>query len=977
MTLLFGDNQDNTIIGGAQSDTILGGEGNDSLLGSSEDDILFGGADNDTLTGGSGADIFVIGFGEDTITDFVRGSDAFALQSGLNLDNISFAPIFQPTPGRGQPATRIGTEIIGNFDNNTVTLAQVFGPGGTSLDGSDFRTEEIEPVTSVIEFSNPTFNVTEGNSAVQVTLVRTGDVSGTVSATVVPANDSAIAPVDYDNSPISVTFAPGQTLQTVQIPIADDTQVEPSETFQLSLANPSGGAIFGDTDTASVTIDDNDVALEFSDPTFRVNENGTPIAEVTVVRTGVTDRAVGATLALDDDSAIAPDDFDNTPIPVTLAPGETTQTANVPIVDDEEIEPEEAIALELVNPTGGATIGDRNTAALTVVDNDLSVQFSQAEFRVNEDGTAIAPVTLTRTGLLDVPVGATVTLADGSAIAPADYNNAAIGINFAAGETQQTLEIPIVNDTSVEPNETLTLNLGNPTGGATLGAPDTATLTILDDDVALQFTRGNYTINEDGTTTLPVTIARLGVPTAPVSVTVNLTDNTAIAPQDYAATPIVANFAPGETTQTIEIPIVDDEEVEPTESLNLTLANPTAPATVIEPATASLEVIDNDAILEFATDNFVVNEDGTAIAPVTITRTGVVDIPLSASLLLADGSATSPEDYNNAPIAVNFAPGETTQIVNLPITDDAIAENSETVNLTLVNPTNAILGPQSNATLTILDNDSIIEFSDPLFNTAEDGTTSATITLTRTGGLQQSASATLTLSDGTASAIFDYNNAPIPVNFAPGETRKTLTIPIIDDSIIEGDETINLALTNPSNNTIIGTQSTANLLISRSDTPTLLNFEGVGNLNPVDGFYSDNGISFSGNGLGIIDTDDLHRLGFHDEFGGNFEGNPSGITALTYGEESSIVMNVSEGFDNQLSFFYASPFFEHTVTIYDDIGGSGNVLASVPLSTTPEGELPDAYGSFVPFNIPFAGVARSVSFGSVPNKLILDDILLG
>ncbi len=92
---------------------------------------------------------------------------------------------------------------------------------------------------------------------------------------------------------------------------------------------------------------------------------------------------------------------------------------------------------------------------------------------------------MTRTGSSAGAVSATVNLTDGTATAPGDYTNTLITVNFANGDTApKTVTIPIVNDTLVEGNETLNLSLGSPTG-ATIGTQNTATLNIVDDDVAL------------------------------------------------------------------------------------------------------------------------------------------------------------------------------------------------------------------------------------------------------------------------------------------------------------------------------------------------------------------------------------------------------------------------------------------------------------------------------------------------------------
>lgn len=67
----------------------------------------------------------------------------------------------------------------------------------------------------------------------------------------------------------------------------------------------------------------------------------------------------------------------------------------------------------------------------------------------------------------------------------------------------------------------------------------------------------------------------------------------------------------------------------------------------------------------------------------------------------------------------------------------------------------------------------------------------------------------MTPSNVTATAPDDYQNNAITVDFADGETEKTVNIPIVDDTETEGDETINLALSNPTGGATIGTQDTA------------------------------------------------------------------------------------------------------------------------------------------------------------------------
>ncbi len=570
------------------------------------------------------------------------------------------------------------------------------------------------------------------------------------------------------------------------------------------------------------------ISLQFSSPIFSVNENGTPVAAVTVTRTGSSAGTASATVNLTNGTAVAPGDYNNAPIAVNFANGDTApKTITIPIVDDTLVEGNETVNLKLTNPTGTSrvTLGTQSTATLNIIDNDFpsTLQFSAPTFSVNEDGTPVAAVTVTRTGSSTNAVSATVNLTDGTATAPADYANTPVVVNFAAGDSApKTITIPIVNDTLVEPTETVNLSLASPTGNASIGTQSTATLNILDNDTSLQFSAPTFSVNEDGTPVAAVTVTRTGATTGAVSATVNLADGTATAPADYANSPITVNFAAGDSApKTVNIPIVNDNLVEPTETVNLTLASPTGGATIGTQSTSTLNILDNDSSLQFSAPTFSVNEDGTPVAAVTVTRTGSSTGAVSATVNLANGTATAPADYNNAPISVNFASGDTTpKVVNIPIVNDTLVEPTETVNLTLGSPTgNASIGAQSTATLSILDNDSSLQFSAPTFTVNEDGTPVAAVTVTRTGTSTGAVSATVNLTDGTATAPADYANTPVVVNFASGDTTpKTVTIPIVNDTLVEPTETVNLSLGSPTGNASIGTQSTATLNILDNDT---------------------------------------------------------------------------------------------------------------------------------------------------------------
>jgi hypothetical protein len=127
---------------------------------------------------------------------------------------------------------------------------------------------------------------------------------------------------------------------------------------------------------------------------------------------------------------------------------------------------------------------------VTIADNDVatpqpgSVQLNAATYSGNENGGSVA-LTLTRTGGTDGAISVSVTTSGGSASAGADYTAPTSTVSWASGDgTPKVVNLVLLDDATVEGNETITVTVGNPMGGATVGAQSSATVNIVDDDVA-------------------------------------------------------------------------------------------------------------------------------------------------------------------------------------------------------------------------------------------------------------------------------------------------------------------------------------------------------------------------------------------------------------------------------------------------------------------------------------------------------------
>ncbi len=141
------------------------------------------------------------------------------------------------------------------------------------------------------------------------------------------------------------------------------------------------------------------------------------------------------------------------------------------------------------------------------------------------------------------------------------------------------------------------------------------------------------------------------------------------------------------------------------------------------------------------------------------------------------------------------------------------------------NPASRTVGPlNSNQTADFTTQARVIEFSAANYSVAE-GTTTVTLTVTRSGDASEAATVTYSGSNGTGTQGSDVGTVIGQVSFAPGETSRTITIFITDDAFVESAEQLIISLSNPQGG-ILGTISSATLNITDNDNSA--------NPNPVD-----------------------------------------------------------------------------------------------------------------------------------------------
>jgi uncharacterized delta-60 repeat protein len=338
-------------------------------------------------------------------------------------------------------------------------------------------------------------------------------------------------------------------------------------------------------------------SFQFSAPTYSVKENGGSIT-ITVTRGGGTENTVTVDFATSDGTAKAGTDYTATSGTLTFAPGESSKTFTVAVKDDGVFQPvNKTFNLTLSNATGGALVGFQKTAIVTIVETNQAgtLQFNAATYSVPKNGGNLT-VTVTRTNGSDGMVSVNFQTSNGTAIAGTDYTATTGTLTFAVGETSKTFTIPILNNGVQTPDLTFTVTLLTPMGGAALGTPDKAVVTIVNTNQAgtVQFSAAAYSVAENGGN-LTVTVTRGNGNSGAIAVDFATHDGTAVAGTNYTATSGTLNFAAGENSKTITIPVKDDAVFSPANlTFTITLSNPTNGAALGRPSAAVITLIEKD-----------------------------------------------------------------------------------------------------------------------------------------------------------------------------------------------------------------------------------------------------------------------------------------------------------------------------------------------------------------------------------------------
>ena len=690
--------------------------------------------------------------------------------SDTDLVQVSFAaggllPVVTMYPDQSLPVNAMyayvyaaGVTYYGNLGSLTINITQTSGPTVTlNPDGFDgiYFTTPATPATFLFET-----HVSDSNgTTVKETIVIVGGAPVARAGTDQVVNPGELVTLNGSasiDSGGSITGYAWTQLSGTTVTLTNANTATPTFT-----APSTAGALsfqLTTTDNSTYTASDSVIVIVNPAPTANAGVDQVVSTNNTVSLTGAASTAaVGSTVsyAWSQTSGTA----------VTLTNGATkTPTFTAP-------------------STAGTLVFD-----LTVTDTN--------------GATATDSVIITVAGSLTVDVGLDQTVNPGATV---NLNGAASGsagnINSYAWTQTSGTTVTLNNATTTAANFTAPLAAG----------VLTFQMTASDDLLASGSDILNVTVNNIAPVLATISNVSINVG-ASVNFTISATDANGVAPTLEVSglqTGIAFNAATGEFnwsnvptagTYTFTARAIDAQD-----------------SAIVDEQIFTITVA-SSGTLGFSVSTLTLNESDSATT-ITVNRTsgsaGIVTVNYAAS----NGTASSGSDFTAVSGTLTFADGVTSQTFTVSPIDDSIYEESETFTLNLSGATGYASITGGSIAVTINDNDTAVvgslTLSASTYSVSENAGIKV-ITVNRVGGSDTAISVDYATSNGTALAGSDYTATSGTLSFAHGDTSKTFSITILDNSVYEGNEDLNITLSNPTTGVIINT-STAVLSIIEND----------------------------------------------------------------------------------------------------------------------------------------------------------------
>ena len=713
-----------------------------------------------------------------------------ATGSDVSVASSALRRTFTPGGALSQTFEVGATDDTHNDDGESIRLRLRLPAGVARGDPTELTIYIADDDGAGVSVSDDAIQVPEGGSApYRVALLASpatadGDVVVTLGGT---------SGSDLTVSPTALTFDASnwQTAQTVVVQAADDADALVDTPVPLThvAAGPGYPRVRGPVVVATITEDDR-AQVSWSAAAVTAGEASTTASFVVELSARST-AVVSVDYRTSDGTAQAPGDYDAVSGTAQFDHLTTEKTIRVPIRDDAVDEDEsETFSVTLSNSVNADLVAPQVTTG-QIEDNDLPMvraSFAAEVYTVTEGGTETVTVNLDRAP--ERALSLALTAAELGETQRLDYH-VPEALTFDADQESASFVFSAVDDFDNDDGERLVLSLTGLPPGVTVGAPETATVHIDDnDEPAVVLSHPTVRVAEGGQSEYTVALAT--TPSGPVVVTLDLPADSVV---DVAPRSLSFTATDWATAQTVTLTVPNDDDL--AEPPPMVLAHVAAGADY-GGVTAALTVTvgGNDYATVSVADSAADEGSGYLAFEVALDRPAGGDVTVDYTTV---GSvASAPADYEHVDGRLRFASGVARQTVRVSLVDDDVDEPDETFALALSEPRNAVFGDQRetvSAVGTIRDDDHpvvAVSFAANAYATEEGASAALLVQVDKDPGRTLVVPVVATPGAGVSAA--DYR-APDSVTFvAGGPLEQTFAVTAVDDMDDEADEAVTFSL---------------------------------------------------------------------------------------------------------------------------------------------------------------------------------------
>ena len=763
-------------------------------------------------------------------TDFTLSSSTITIAAGNTTGTATLSSV--------------GDSISDPTETVIVDITNVSG-GDNATEATPAQRQTVtitdDEALPVISLSSSASTVSEANASVTLTVTATPASSSVITVNLAETGTASGGGVDYSLGAGVLNISAGSTTATTSITAVDDGIYDPAETVIIDISSVSGGGATesgSQQETVTITDDEGAPTVSLSVDSNTVSEgDGVGARTVTVTLSNTASDNVTVGLSTSGTTTGGGVDYTLNSNSLLIAAGSTTASTTLDISEDLLIEGTETIIVDISSVTNsiGITENGVQTETINLTDNEAgpTVSISSSSPIAENGGVSTVTATMSAAAAQSTTIN---LLFSGTADNGTDYLRSASSITIAAGNTSGSITVTGVNDSFNDEAETVIVDIDTVSGGngASESGTQRETITITDDDPAptVSLSSSVASVTESvGANAVTLTATLNAVAESSTSVTLSLSGTaTEGAGTDYTINSSTITIAAGNTTGTAQLSILEDSFSEvPNETIVVDIASVSGGDSAVEAAPAqqvAVTITDNEATPQITlapTPTSPIAENG-GTSTVTVSSTPASSSVITVNFSLS-GSADNGSDYSIGTTSLTIPANTASTSTLVSSLNDGAFDPAETIviDIASVSGGSAVeAGGNQQETITITDDESfpVVNLSannSTISEGAGSGAIVVTVSLSNASPTSTTVGLTTTGSQTATGSGVDYTLNSNSLVISAGSTTATTTIDLVDDTLVEGAETIELEINTVSSASGVSENGTQQYTINLTD----------------------------------------------------------------------------------------------------------------------------------------------------------------